>query len=803
MAEVIYDKSKTSSQSTVKLDTGETVRAENVVIAAGETGGGGGGGGATSASQVSMTPLSIVNARNVQAGMKIVDEELSKVQDQVSVLTTSAELTTEIGELTNVLLDDLVAMDIDGRPSYKESGATVYAENGVVGIINSVDTVNQVAEVKTVSHSAAIGNTDGFEWTKVDLVLPEGFESNTLIVKLGSLPDGLYDFYIKNPMPAAASQSAYLVRLQISNGEIDFSDRKSFYCPVPSMSVGVNSRYYGDFFGESYPLYAGKIDGSFAFCSNSGYAGIVPGCCIGDDSSLKYFEVSNIKNIETGAFYDFESAIVYDSSAWYSTVVEIYSATVQFALAGKNPFQATVDLSPTIKKIPWQEEYRVGYNPEISWQDKLVLTVYETLWPGQFHVYLKTCRLASNYNNVGAANYKQTKFVHIITRFDFEIDEFGEVFNQRISLISPLCGVNEHNPLTSVQNCDGLGLARLDDNTGYIFSSCKGNSVFSSDFWQHQEMGDEEVMFAWSPILTGADENIVSLWSRHYTTGNAWAAPENGSRLAQSVPVGFPVIPGVADYGTGNSVVVGDLGETSSILVPSFPWQTQSEAANNVSAGGQTQRIYRLFVSRFAQTGGKNYTIIDLSIMPGNVDAKVVDAHGAFANTSWKAVVKGYGNWTEVGLIPSNLETAPTAIWGSFIGNASGKDSFGYSIKEAAYWEDGVYECPVIPYRSKLTDADISVVPLSGKTIMISGVNEVGPLQAGVTIDNVVIHFPIQLANNVYNPQVTVITEEAFKQIITDVGVRTNSYMEVCVRNADSEAVNNVKLSWLVIAEVS
>ena len=44
MAEVIYDKSKTSSQSTVKLDTGETVRAENVCVVAGGTGGGGGGG---------------------------------------------------------------------------------------------------------------------------------------------------------------------------------------------------------------------------------------------------------------------------------------------------------------------------------------------------------------------------------------------------------------------------------------------------------------------------------------------------------------------------------------------------------------------------------------------------------------------------------------------------------------------------------------------------------------------------------------------------------------------------------------
>lgn len=39
MAEVIYDKSKTSSQSTVKLEDGKFVRAENVVAVAGEGGG--------------------------------------------------------------------------------------------------------------------------------------------------------------------------------------------------------------------------------------------------------------------------------------------------------------------------------------------------------------------------------------------------------------------------------------------------------------------------------------------------------------------------------------------------------------------------------------------------------------------------------------------------------------------------------------------------------------------------------------------------------------------------------------------
>lgn len=94
MAEVIYDKSKTSSQSTVKLDTGETIRAENVVVAAGGTGGG--GSGATSASQVSMTPLSVVNASNVQAGMSIVNDELSNLQDQIGDISTA--LTAILGE---------------------------------------------------------------------------------------------------------------------------------------------------------------------------------------------------------------------------------------------------------------------------------------------------------------------------------------------------------------------------------------------------------------------------------------------------------------------------------------------------------------------------------------------------------------------------------------------------------------------------------------------------------------------------------------------------------------------------------
>ena len=58
--------------------------------------GGGGGGGATSASQVSMTPLSVVCASNVQEGMQIVDTELSKLQGQIGDISTA--LTAILGE---------------------------------------------------------------------------------------------------------------------------------------------------------------------------------------------------------------------------------------------------------------------------------------------------------------------------------------------------------------------------------------------------------------------------------------------------------------------------------------------------------------------------------------------------------------------------------------------------------------------------------------------------------------------------------------------------------------------------------
>ena len=143
MVEVIYDKSKASSQSTVKLEDGKFVRAENVVAVAGE---GGGGGGASSAADVSFNPsgLNVITGTNVQSALAQVDSSVKDLQDSVSVLTTSANLLNEIGGKTTVALGNLTAMNIYGRPSYKQAGATVYDGNGVVGIIGSVDSTNAV-----------------------------------------------------------------------------------------------------------------------------------------------------------------------------------------------------------------------------------------------------------------------------------------------------------------------------------------------------------------------------------------------------------------------------------------------------------------------------------------------------------------------------------------------------------------------------------------------------------------------------------------------------------------------------------
>ena len=116
----------------------------------------GGSGGGSTAADVSFDPsgLNVITGTNVQSALAQVDSSVKGLQDSVSVLTTSAELSTVIGGTTTVALSDLTAMAINGRPSYKQAGATVYAGNGVVGIIDSVDSTNAI--ITTVSAFASI-----------------------------------------------------------------------------------------------------------------------------------------------------------------------------------------------------------------------------------------------------------------------------------------------------------------------------------------------------------------------------------------------------------------------------------------------------------------------------------------------------------------------------------------------------------------------------------------------------------------------------------------------------------------------
>lgn len=104
-----------------------------------------------------------------QAAVKVVDlggggadysQEIDALENAASVLTTSVELSTEIGGSTTVLFDELVSFGIDGRPDYKAPGATVYAENGAVGIIDTVDTSMQTAVVKTVSFAGGLSSAE-------------------------------------------------------------------------------------------------------------------------------------------------------------------------------------------------------------------------------------------------------------------------------------------------------------------------------------------------------------------------------------------------------------------------------------------------------------------------------------------------------------------------------------------------------------------------------------------------------------------------------------------------------------------
>lgn len=67
---------------------------------------------------------------------------IADLQDSVSLLKTDETLSDVFAGTATVALDKLFAVDIDGRPSYKKPGATVYGPNGSQGIISAIDNEN-------------------------------------------------------------------------------------------------------------------------------------------------------------------------------------------------------------------------------------------------------------------------------------------------------------------------------------------------------------------------------------------------------------------------------------------------------------------------------------------------------------------------------------------------------------------------------------------------------------------------------------------------------------------------------------
>ena len=276
-------------------------------------GSGGGSGGASTAADVSFDPsgLNVITGTNVQSALAQVDSSVKGLQDSVSVLTTTAELSTVIGGTTTVALSELTAMVIDGRPSYKQAGATVYAKNGVVGIIDSVDSTNAV--ITTVLYRVEQqGGSSEIVWDKVqkmtvDTSSYQGWAYSSL--NFGVLSDGDYSFYLAtkmltqtmttehgevNTLDGKFADSVLLVEFRIRDGACVYG-----ICKVVAPFIGFlnGSSIYGpSSYPSGRPQISKKPNGEFVFYYTSS------GLCTSDvplylpDGEYECWKVSKLKN---------------------------------------------------------------------------------------------------------------------------------------------------------------------------------------------------------------------------------------------------------------------------------------------------------------------------------------------------------------------------------------------------------------------------------------------------------------------------------------------------------------------------
>ena len=327
--------------------------------------GAGGGGGASTAANVSFDPsgLKVLIGDNVQTVGEQADSAIVALQNAVSVLQTSEELNDTIGGGTTVNLTDLTAMEIDGRPSYKEPGATVYAENGVVGVIDTINSDAGTANIITVS---MYPQEKDFTFTKYTTTSTEGWATK---IVLGALSDGEYIMYIKTkqkqPFAITGPYAAFGLHILIQNGEVvsnaPYDSDYSYFFPAPekttAMCVGSDKGLATDDYAGN-PCWLYKENGKFIYEANIGFPFKNPGAGSSNDTDNEFL-VSNIQNVATGEFFDFESVSFINSNTTehemnfnglssYTVVtpnIKYYNTKNDYAYDGVSQFNCFIILS--------------------------------------------------------------------------------------------------------------------------------------------------------------------------------------------------------------------------------------------------------------------------------------------------------------------------------------------------------------------------------------------------------------------------------------------------------------------------
>ena len=134
----------------------------------------------------------LVAGKNIKIEGNVISAEgggsadVSDLENAVSILRTDVELSSEAFTETVVSLDELYTSEIDGRPDYKKPGATVYAENGTAGIIDTVDETAGTATIVTIPAGGAGGGIENLATGNQSLTILGTSASDNFSVNVGT-----------------------------------------------------------------------------------------------------------------------------------------------------------------------------------------------------------------------------------------------------------------------------------------------------------------------------------------------------------------------------------------------------------------------------------------------------------------------------------------------------------------------------------------------------------------------------------------------------------------------------------------